>query len=121
VVTKSEALDRFINERVLGDRGFGYNPETELCEYSHQQNGGCEIGQYIPQDYLERSYILRDNPSAGQIPEVLAYHGFEDPTSRFWTTLQGAHDSLALFSTRPTKDRWKNFEASMKDLSEDVK
>jgi len=94
MITKSDALDRFINERVLGERGFAWDINAQSCSYNHIFNGGCEIGQYLPEEFAQRKYgsytqLQYDHPTMMQ-------KIFEDYDSFFWLSLQNCHDSLAI-------------------------
>jgi hypothetical protein len=118
-VTKRQALDRFINERVMGERGFAIF--SEVCDYRHKYNGGCEIGQYLPAEVAEllpRASLATVSPNRviraaayGQIVKEMEDAGMEDPYSDFWCYLQAAHDNLALNHHKgdEEKDYWMAF------------
>lgn len=91
MVTKQQALDRFIAERVMGNRPIARDDEG-LCTYDHAIHGGCEIGQWLPagpwlQARMGVGDLFRTYPALQD--------GFEDPRSMFWSRLQLAHDSRA--------------------------
>jgi hypothetical protein len=123
VVTMKQALDDLIETRVMGNDGFGaqYSADDDRlrCVYNKANNGGCAIGRFLP-DGLDTSAfegwgvekVFRNYP-------VLAA-GFEDPTSRFWSYLQMAHDSLAHYALNPVeitgqhRKRWGEFQESLR-------
>jgi hypothetical protein len=136
LITKSAALEKFITERVLGDRPFAYDAQMGACRYNHAFAGGCEIGQYLS----ERDAQLCDGGSmVGSSYRALrsmnTFHRifdetFEDPASEFWSTLQNAHDALAQMQNHANKQgsaawatlysnawaRWRSFAGYLQQL-----
>lgn len=134
LITKAQALDDFIERRVMGDDPFGISVEPDYedddepgvvhpgnarCVYMHSVGGGCVIGKWIPEDLYSPSFELHnvrhlfDNYS-----EVAAL--FEHPESDFWKALQEAHDGLALYLARrgfpgiDNNDRWSRFQNALR-------
>jgi hypothetical protein len=95
--TKAEALQKFIEERVMGDVPLAYDREHDKCIYDHRVAGGCAIGCLLPPEIAES---LQDNMSIAGIANNSVYREavepyLEDIHSNFWTELQMAHDELA--------------------------
>jgi hypothetical protein len=125
MITKSAALDRFINERVLGDRGFAWNAFDRKCVYSHSINGGCEIGQYLDPEEADRlgtstiSHLWQE----GRLP-MAEFEGAAPVSGNFWRWLQIAHDALAEYIDTPPgeyrarRTLWDDFEESLRGACE---
>lgn len=136
IVTKAQALDDFIERRVLGDDPFGividpdYQPDDETlpqpgnvrCVYMHSVGGGCAIGKHIPEEMYSTHFESKGvSVLFGEHPQVATL--FEDPASEFWRALQATHDSLAIYLARRhyvgstaewnSADRWTRFEDSL--------
>lgn len=112
-ITKKEALDMFIRDRVLGDMGFAID-STGQCYYDKEKNGGCEIGRHLPNN--EARYTLgavRD--LFYDFPEYKAY--FEDYDSSFWSNLQQCHDRLGYYCMSGTENSWYEFEYSLREAA----
>jgi hypothetical protein len=94
-VTKAEAFDKFLTERVIGDAPFAFNTATRSCCYSNKVGGGCAIGCLLPAEVAED---LPQNQSISS-PEIQAAAALylEDHDSNFWDQLQRAHDELAAY------------------------
>lgn len=123
-VTKSQALDRFLKERVLGNRPFAWSTADVRCMYSHAYAGGCEIGQYLPENIATEADRIGQDVSNRRIVGWMGEAGFEDPRSDFWHYLQSAHDALAAIvsTTAPEvgsfrRDTLNRFEYYMRKLS----
>lgn len=91
VITKREALDRFIKDRLMGSIPPAYSNEGK-CMYSKSVNGGCALGVFIPKSLYSATM---ENYSAKSLfknfPKL--QKRFESPDDLFWCKLQRAHDS----------------------------
>ena len=94
MITKSDALKDFIENRYLGDEPLAWNTNIGACEYKHETNGGCAIGKFIPEDRYDPA--MEGKSAAAIINEFKLYDLFKDPRSPFWNALQLTHDSLAV-------------------------
>lgn len=119
MVTKQQALDRFINERVIGERGFAIR-SGGTCTYDKEVNGGCEIGQWWPDDAPNIAGVGgRFNALRERFP-IICEQTYEDPRSVFWAYLQHAHDCLASFVSVKVayhtfdSTQWHEFAAYLK-------
>lgn len=110
-VTQAEALERFILERVIGDRPFAVEPDTETCTYDHAAYGGCEIGQYLS---AEDAALASGPCSEMAVQNAMRRAEMEMPASEFWLNLQMAHDSLAT-------GEWERFQVQIRDAAETCK
>lgn len=123
-VTKAEALERFVKERVLGDRGFGFNAEKGYCQNLHSNNGGCEVGQYLPAQIANSDKYMGSSFTLLRVKFPDLMHALlEDADDVWWQHLQGAHDNLALLHPYPS-DRarmdpaaWHGFQQAMRYLA----
>jgi hypothetical protein len=113
MITQREALDRFIRERVLGDRGFGIDLNGE-CVFNHENNGGCEIGQYLSRADAER---VTGYCSETPVREAMRRAELEQAHARFWTYLQRCHDAMARFSRRRDWDAWEMFQLCLREAA----
>lgn len=136
MITKSVALEKFITERVLGERAFAFDTRVGACRYSHHFAGGCEIGQHLTEKQAE---ICDNGSNSGSsyralrdVPPLRTFFDetFEQPGSEFWPTLQNAHDALAQMQDHASKQgaaawvqfgnawaRWMSFEGYMHQLA----
>lgn len=130
MITKKAALDRFINERVLGERGFAIT-DGGTCTYDHRINGGCEIGQYLPEEFARNADGSYGTGLLGwDYSKRVCSETFEDYESPFWSWLQRAHDNLAaahrqqvfssVYPPEPTSfvPAWGAFESSLRAAAE---
>lgn len=120
-ITKRFALDRFIQERVLGSRGFGLDDTSGFCTYDKAVNGGCEIGQYLLGDAYK---YVQNSCTATEVFKGMEEAGLEEPRSEFWLNLQISHDCLARvykgygFSELFPQTAWDNFQRALKSAAE---
>ena len=114
-VSKHEAFDRFLNERVLGLVAFGME-DGDHCIYSHRANGGCAIGTLLPEAVAQQCDRASPTGAAIIAPKImeLCEPYLEDVKDPFWYALQNAHDNLAKAlaysgSRRPESTEYQSF------------
>lgn len=93
-VTKAEALRRFVDERVIGEKGLAMRVGQKYCSYSHQVNGGCAIGILVPGEVAETLDAKQGGMTDTHIKAICQPY-LEDVHHGFWIHLQSAHDALA--------------------------
>lgn len=91
-VTMQMALDRFVNDRLIGNVPLAMQQGSQQCQYDPNFNGGCAIGCWLGDVYKSGmegrtvSYLFHDFPYLEQM--------FEAPGSQFWQKLQNSHDYI---------------------------
>lgn len=90
IITKREALDRFIADRIMGN--IPPARERDRCKYSKEVNGGCAIGVFLTKALYKPS--MEGKTIATIFSESTTVRKrFEDWESAFWFYLQRAHDA----------------------------
>lgn len=98
IITKQAALDRFVNDRLIGNVPVAMD-FTSRCVYDKKVNGGCAIGCMIPDEFMTEqvaNYTYGVYELFNKFPYIKNL--FEDPNSDFWRYLQRAHDLIDPYS-----------------------